>query len=179
MTALKIKVGSKNQPKVSAVEEILRDYAHLEHAEVVGVEASSEVPEQPTSLEEITAGATNRARNAFQDCDYSIGIESGFMVVPHSKSGYMNVCAAAIFDGTDMHLGLSSAFETPDTEIMRLTVEDGLTLAEAANKTGLTADGDIGMHEGVSGILTKGRVPRKELTKQALRSALIHIDIHE
>ena len=88
----------------------------------------------------------------------------------------MNVCAAAIYDGSETHFGLSSGFETPDREIMRLVVEDGFSLDKAANQAGLTTDPKIGSNEGVSGILTKGKVTRKEYTKQALRTALIHID---
>lgn len=32
---ISIKVGSKNQAKLDAVAEILKDYAHLEHADIV------------------------------------------------------------------------------------------------------------------------------------------------
>ena len=178
MPALTIKVGSKNKAKVSAVEEILQEYSHLKDAQVEGVIVSSEISEQPMSLEELSTGATNRARNAFQDCDYSIGIESGFMKVPQTKSGYMDICMVAIFDGMQMHVGLSSGFETPDSETMRLVIEDGLGFAQAANKTGLSSDEKVGQNNGVIGELTNGKVDRKEFTKQALRTALIHIDKH-
>jgi inosine/xanthosine triphosphatase len=173
---MKIAVGSKNPAKVEAVREILQDYPHLKDAEVTGIEVPSGVSDQPLSLEEITTGAMNRAKAAFSDCDYSIGIEAGFMKVPNSKSGYMNMCAVAIDDGKETHLGLSSGFETPDREIMRLVIEDGFPLDKAANQTGLTHDPKIGSGEGVSGLLTRGKVTRKEYTKQALRTALIHID---
>lgn len=173
---MKIVVGSKNPAKVEAVREILQDYPHLMGAEVVGVEVDSGIAEQPTSLEEVTQGAVNRSKHAFLECDYAIGLEAGFMKVPNSKSGYMNISACAIYDGTDTHLGLSSAFETPDKEIMRLVVEDGLSLDKAANAVGLTADEHIGRNEGVSGILTRGRVSRKEYVKQSVRMALVHID---
>ena len=179
MSALTIKVGSKNKAKVAAVEEILQDYPHLKDYVVEGVEVLTEVPEQPIGLEEITRGATARARNAFEDCSYSIGIESGLALIPGTKSGYMDVCIAAVYDGKDSYLGLSSGFEPPDSEIIRLVIEDGLDFSAAANHVGLTRDPKIGRNEGVIGILTKGKVDRKEYTKQALRGALIHIDIHE
>ena len=179
MPALTIKVGSKNKAKVAAVEEILQDYPHLKGAHVEGVEVSSGVSDQPLSLEELSLGATNRARKAFQDCDYSVGIESGFMKVPHTKSGYMDICMAAVFDGKIMHVGLSSGFETPDLETMRLVVEDGMEFSHAAHKTGLSNDKKTNEVAGVIGDLTRGIIDRKEFTKQALRSALIHIDTHE
>lgn len=173
---MKILVGSKNPAKVEAVREILQDYPHLMDAEVVGFEVPTEVSDQPVTLEEIVSGATVRAKNVYAECDYGIGIEAGFMPVPGSKSGHMNVCVAAIYDGTETHIGISSGFETPNKEVMRLVVHEGLTLDKAANEVGMTIDPLIGRHEGVSGILTKGRVTRKEFTKQALRMALIHID---
>ncbi|MEK7453115.1 MAG: hypothetical protein AAB614_02665 [Patescibacteria group bacterium] len=47
---MKIKVGSQNQVKISAVAEILLDYPHLLHSEVIGVDSSSDVSHQPKSL---------------------------------------------------------------------------------------------------------------------------------
>ncbi len=171
-----ITVGTKNQSKLDAVVEILKDYPHLIDAEVRSTEVSSGVSDQPVSLEETIVGAQNRAKAAFAESDYSIGIESGLMQVPHTKSGYMDVCAVAIYDGTEYHLGLSSGWEFPDKEINRIIVEDGLDMSQAINKVGLTADPSIGSKAGAIGILTKGRLPRKEYTMQALRTALIHID---
>jgi inosine/xanthosine triphosphatase len=176
---MKIAVGSKNKAKVEAVQEILRDYSHLADAEVVGIEVASEIADQPKSLEETITGAMNRARNAFDGVEYAVGIESGLMQVPHSKSGYMDVCVAAIYDGTDHYLGLSSAWEFPNPEVMRMIVEGDTNMSEVINRVGLTSDANIGANEGAIGIVTKGRLARKAFTKEALRSALIHIDIHE
>ncbi len=176
---MKIIVGSKNPAKVEAVREILQDYPHLKDAEVVGVEADSGMGDQPLSLEETTQGAVNRAKAVFIDCDYAIGLEAGFMKVPNSKSGYMNVSACAIYNGTESHLGLSSAFETPDKEVMRLVSEEGLTLTDACLRTGLEKDTESArVTHGVIGTLTGGRVNRKEYVKQSLRMALLHIDTH-
>lgn len=175
-TKLKIKVGSKNQAKVSAVEELLSDYSHLSGADVVGTGSSSQVSDQPLSLEETVRGAMNRAKNCFEECDYSFGIESGLMKVPGSKSGYMDVCVCAIFDGKELHLGLSSAWEFPDRKVMDLIVKNGLDMSQAINKAGMTKNASIGSAEGAIGILTKGRIDRKEYTKQALRMALIHLE---
>jgi len=175
-TTMLIKVGSKNQAKVSAVAELLREYPHLSHADVAGVASSSDISDQPLSLEETVRGAMNRARNCFLECNYSVGIESGLMTVPGSKSGYMDVCVAAIYDGKEFHLGLSSAWEFPDTKVMDLIVKGGLDMSQAINKAGMTNNAKIGAAEGAIGILTKGRIDRKEYTKQALRVALIHLE---
>ncbi|MEK9184531.1 MAG: DUF84 family protein [Patescibacteria group bacterium] len=173
---MKVTVGSTNPAKVEAVREILQDYPHLKDAEVVGVEADSGVGDQPKTLADVITGSINRAKAAYTDATYSIGLESGLMEVPFTKSGYMDVCACAIFDGTEHHLGLSSGWEFPDKEINRLILEEGLDMSQAINKVGLTADPAIGAGQGAIGILTKGRLDRKAYTKEALRTALIHID---
>ena len=103
---MRINVGSKNQVKVDAVKEIIKDYDFLSEAEVLSLEVPSGVYKQPVSINETIQGAMNRAKSAFQNCKYSFGIESGLMKVPYAKTGYMNVCACAIYDGKDYHLGL-------------------------------------------------------------------------
>lgn len=173
---MKIVVGSKNQAKLNAVSEILLEYPHLAHAQIVGAEASSKVSDQPKSLEETVRGAKNRAKAVFKNCDYSIGIESGLMQVPGSKSGYMDVCVCAIYDGEEFHVGLSSAWEFPEVSTTNLMIEEGLDMSQAINKAGMTKNPQIGSAEGAIGILTKGRMNRKDYTKQALRTALIHLE---
>ena len=173
---MKINVGSKNPAKVGAVAGIIKEYPHLAHAEVKGVEASSDVSNQPKSLDETIRGAMNRAKRAFKGCDYGVGVESGLMTVPHTKSGYMDVCACAIYDGREFHLGLSSAWEFPDKAIIGSMIKEGIDMNEAVHRAGLTRKSRVGSEEGAIGILTKGRVNRKEYTKQALRMALIHLE---
>lgn len=173
---MKIVVGSKNQAKIAAVAEILQEYPHLAGAEVSGVEAASNVSDQPKSLEETVRGARNRAEGVFGECDYSIGIESGLMHVPGSKSGYMDVCVCAVYDGSEFHIGLSSAWEFPEVSTTDLMIKEGLDMSQAINKAGMTKNPQIGSAEGAIGILTKGRVNRKEYTKQALQTALIHLE---
>lgn len=173
---MRIVVGSTNPSKVDAVKESILDYPYLAKAEVVGVKADTGVAEQPKTLDETITGAINRAKKAFQNCDYSIGIESGLMVVPQAKSGYMDLCVAAIYDGDEIHLGFSSAWEFPDPTIMHMILHEGHNMSDAINIAGLTTNPDIGMAEGAIGILTKGRLTRKAYHKQALLTALIHLD---
>jgi inosine/xanthosine triphosphatase len=173
---LLIVVGSTNKAKVEAVQEIIRDYPHLALAQVRGLGTISGVSDQPKSLLETITGAMNRSHSVYDGADYSIGIESGLMEVPHSKSGYMDICVCAIYDGTEFHLGISSAWEFPDPKVTALMIEEGLDMSQAINKAGLTTNLNIGTEEGAIGILTKGRIDRKEYTKQALRTALIHLE---
>ena len=172
---IRINVASKNQMKVEAVREVVPLYDLLRGAEVVSVEAKSDVSEQPRSLEETIQGAINRAKSAFNSCTYSVGIESGIMPVPHTKTGFMDFSACVIYDGKNCHLGLSSAFEFP-IAVTKMINEQGLDANEAFYNSGLTKNKKIGSSEGAIGLLTKNRVTRKEYTKQAIMMALIHLE---
>jgi len=170
-----IKIASQNPTKVEALREIIQDYPDLKMAEVVAISVPSEVSEQPKSLEETIRGAMNRSHNAFSDCYYSFGVESGLMAVPYTKTGYMDVCVCSIFDGSNYHLGLSSAWEAP-IKVVDYMVNEGLDMNDAAFKAGLTKDKKVGSADGLVGIVTKGRLTRKGYTKEAIRTALIHVD---
>lgn len=172
---MKIIIGSKNKVKVEAVKEIAVHYEMFDGVIFDMINVESGVADQPKSLEEVVEGAKNRAKNARKGGDLGVGLESGLMDVPGSKSGKMDLCACAIFDGKEFHLGLSSAFECP-TEMNRLMLEEGLDMSQACNKIGLTDNPEIGSEEGAIGILTKGRMTRKDYTKQSIITALIHLE---
>jgi len=61
-------------------------------------------------------------------------------------------------------------------EVSGYMFNDGLNMNEAAYKAGLTKDLNVGAKEGLIGIMTKGRLTRKEYTKEAIRTALIHLE---
>jgi inosine/xanthosine triphosphatase len=167
MAAKKIRVGSLNMNKIDAVREVFTGY------EVTGIACKSDVREQPMDLDEIIRGAIFRARSVFVDCEYSVGIEDGISQVPGAKSGYMNFCACAIFDGKRVFLGLGPAFEYP-LECTRRVVEEGITISEAFSP--FTDKPDIGYEEGIIGWLTQGRISRKDYTKHSVEMAKIQID---
>ena len=163
----RIIVASLNQNKINAVKESFPSY-HVE-----GVSSPSGVPEQPIGLNEIIRGSINRAKGAFGNCSYSVGIEDGISSVPETKSGYMNFCCCAVYDGKKIYLGLGPAFEYPP-ECTMMVIEKGVTISEAF----LPVSGrpDIGYEMGIIGWLTKGRINRKDYTKQAVEMARIQID---
>ena len=145
---MKINVGSKNNVKIEAVEETIQNYSFLRNSEVTGIEVLSNVSEQPKSLEETIVGAKNRAKNAFRNCDFSFGIESGLFKVPETKSNYIDICACVILDGKNFHIGMSSAFEYPK-EVMELILKDGLDASKAMFRSWLTKDKNIGSDIGL------------------------------
>jgi inosine/xanthosine triphosphatase len=172
---MKIIIASLNPQKIAAVKELAAEYPMLKGAHIESVSVASGISDQPKSLEETVRGAINRAKASIGDANHSFGLESGLMEVPYTKTGIMDVCVCAIFDGKNVHLGLSSAFEFPKA-IARLVHEKGMNLSEATATVGLTANKNVGSAEGLIGILTNGRVTRLEYTKQAVRAALVHLE---
>ncbi|MEX2052579.1 MAG: inosine/xanthosine triphosphatase [Candidatus Paceibacterota bacterium] len=171
---MKINVGSKNITKIEAVKEAFNEFPNFTNSTVVGVEVDSGVHKQPKSIDETVQGAMNRAKSAFNDCDLSVGLESGLIVVPNTKSGYMDITMCAIYDGKVFHLGGSSAFEYPKSMIDLVFSKD-YDISEAAKAVGFSHDDNLGEREGMIGVLTKGKLNRQGYSKQAVITALIHL----
>lgn len=171
---MKVNVGSKNITKVQAVEELFQEFPEFSSAEIYSIEVDSGVHKQPKTIEETVQGAMNRARNAFNNCDLSIGLESGLIKVPYTKSGYMDTTMCAIYDGERFHLGGSSPFEYPKSMI-DLVFNKDQDISEAAKSVGFSHDDNLGKREGMIGVLTRGKLNRKEYSKQAVLTALIHL----
>jgi inosine/xanthosine triphosphatase len=171
---MKVNIGTKNKIKIEALRETVAGYDFLKGAIVSGTEVVSGVPDQPQNIEATVCGAKKRAQNAFKDCDFAVGVEDGLMAVPGSGAGFMNVTAAAFYDGERFYLGLSAAFEYPPA-VIRL-VKEGLDINQAFYKMELTGDPKIGSAQGAVGILTKGRWVRKDTVKQALTAALVQLE---
>lgn len=173
-----IAIGSTNRAKVAALEETIKHYPSFQEAKILSFSVPSEVADQPMSLHETIRGAKNRAKNAFVACGHchlSFGIESGLMMVPETSTGFLESSICCIFDGKEFYFGQSCAFELPQ-EILNLIVKDKLDLSQACLRSGVTTNPNLGSAEGFIGILTKGRITRKEYTKQAIVTALIHVE---
>ena len=73
------------------VQELLQEYPHLKNATVSSYEITSEVSDQPKSLDETIQGAMNRAKGVFEKGgDYGFGkggiLESGGLIQPVDKN---------------------------------------------------------------------------------------------
>ena len=98
MIILIVSVGSQNPVKIQATLNVLKKvYKDLE---VHSAEVDSGVPDQPIGLDQTIEGAVNRAKKSYsQNCDLSVGIESGLLETPHTITGYVDLQWCAIFDG--------------------------------------------------------------------------------
>jgi len=168
-----INIGSKNLNKINATKRAIADYTDW-GCKYKTLDVDSGISEEPRSLNETIDGAINRAKIAYKDCKYSIGIEDGIMKVPHASSGHLNFCACAIYDGENIHIGLSPSFEHPPSAA-KLLFQDGLGLNDTYFKLGLTNNPNLGSSEGVIGVLTEGKFPREDYTMYSVIMALTHL----
>ena len=201
-----VKVGSKNPVKIEAVTETLLDYPIFTGCQVIGVDVSSGISDQPKDDEETYQGALNRAFAALKSgADIGIGIESGMTQtalgcgnftaaviiekqfiekdlynlseVGETYESFTGLSCYEIADGChDMaiHFGQSTVFPLPG-KVANLML-NGKEMDDAVFELGLVDVPNIGEHEGFLSYLTKGRVSRKDYTKQALRMALISLE---
>jgi inosine/xanthosine triphosphatase len=175
MLGMKVGVGSKNKTKVGAVAELLKGYPMFAEAEVEGVVVQIEEFGHPKNIDETVRGAIDRAKQAQAGRDYGFGIEGGLMAVPHTKTGHMEVAACAIYDGKQVHLGLSPGCEWP-TKVLHSILHEGLDGSQAMKKHNFTAHEKMGEHEGMVGIFTGGRFTRTDYNKLAIMMALMHVE---
>ena len=133
-------------------------------------EISSGIRDQPSNLDEICEGAINRAINSFDGCDFSVGLEAGVYFVKHAESQYLNTCICVIYDGQRIRgIGQSSGFEHPQKVISECSLgkEIGLVYEKLSGKIG------IAQREGAIGLLSNGKLVRRQYTQEAVRNALL------
>ena len=167
-----LSVGTANAGKLQAVRRALAQYPLLARLEALPQKVESGVSDQPSTLEETTRGASNRARAAAArgGTVLGIGMESGLFDVGDDKT--FDVCACVIYDGTASHVGYSCAWELPP-KIRRLVKESGMNLTDAFNEAGICDDPKIGDKGGVLAVVTGGRVTRPDYTVQAIQMAVV------
>lgn len=164
---MKINVGSKNPIKAQAVREAFLEF--FDNVKVNPVNVESGVSKQPTSLGEIVNGAKNRAVSCFDNCDYSVGLEAGVFPVLGTLTGYMDVGCCIIYDGEIRGVGFSPGFEYPKVIIQEVLKgrEVGNVSDELFNET------DSKQKQGTVGILSRGKILRKDFMKYGVMMALI------
>jgi inosine/xanthosine triphosphatase len=184
-------VGSTSPPKISAVRTAFERFGAS--AEVTGVDVPSGVSPQPVGLAEITAGARNRAREAYaRDAGdresagvLAVGIEDGLVVLAELGSDPLNLACAVVCDRNRESAALSSAFAYPS-----MCAEPALSgrtpIGEVFDvfwreRTGVREREASGRGEGNVGKLTLGVLTREEYARHAVVCALIrflHPDLY-
>lgn len=168
-----IVIGSKNPAKVAAVHEFFLSHNDTQSLHFESQDVSSAVADQPMTLDETILGARNRALavySSFPSAVLAIGIEGGLTEVPYTHTGFMNICAAVIYDGISHFVGLSSGFEHPATAI-KLVREKGLEIRDAYITAGLEKSEQFSTRGGAIGFMTDQKLSRQEYCMQAIQTA--------
>jgi len=137
---MKIVLGSTSKAKKEILDKALRNSIKGKY-EIVGINADSEISDQPLSEDETVKGAVNRARNAFKqvpDADFAVGLEGGLNKV--DGANYFLVCGTAIVDNTQKaYIGVGGQLELPKEVSDRISNNEQFGEAireyEAKNKT--------------------------------------------
>jgi len=143
-----VRVGSTNPMKLKAARKAFAKF--FSRVKMVGVDVASGVSPQPLSFGEVVRGARERARRAFVDCDYSVGIEAGVFRVASVTPRPFQITMACVFDGTREALGSGPFFEIPESMVRKVIRSD----------------------KGSVALVTKGKVTREAVTAEAVVMAL-------
>ncbi|MDL2286305.1 DUF84 family protein [Desulfococcaceae bacterium OttesenSCG-928-F15] len=168
----RFRLGSMNPVKKEALAQVLAESGRFLNVEVCNMDADSGVSDQPMGFEDTLLGARNRASASWSaDFSFGVGIESGIIPVPLTKSGYMNLTSCVLFDGKEFFTGLGPAFELPEA-VVGFILEEKMELDSAIKAAGLSNNPRIGYSEGLIGLLTKNVITRMHYTKPAIHMAL-------
>lgn len=174
ISRMKIVIGSTNSLKVSALTEVIPLFDFLKNSILISQSVPSGISEQPLSLQETIDGAQNRALAAAAYGNIGIGIENGLCNIPGTDR-YFDIGVCCIYANNRFAFGFSQGFEIPKS-VLNYILNQKLDLSQALNRAGLTHNKQIGAGQGAIGILTKGRITRKDCIKQAMIIALAQLE---
>lgn len=163
-----VAAGTKNPAKVNGIKDAFSKY--FRDPELRPVDSSSVARAQPRGLDEMTAGATARARFALSAAggDFGVGVEAGIFTI--GDVYFDNQVAAIVDHSGKVSLGHSAGYMLP-REAMEKLFRDGRELERWAEEvSGINEVGDKG---GLIKYLTGDRMTRTELTEQCVVTALV------
>lgn len=166
---LNVGIGSKNPVKVGAVRDVFRTFAkELGAASFRPADPERSVPEQPFSVETMQ-GALSRARLSLRGNDLGVGIEAGLFSVGELGAVYdVQYCVVVDRAGT-VTSGHGMGFSYPSSVLAE--VARGRTIGDVISEVS-GIDG-VGRKGGAIGYLSHGKMGRRELTRQAVMSAML------
>ena len=180
MEKIKIAVGSTRRPKLTAVNEAIRDFGAVlapgMEFEVIGVEVESGVGHTPANRAELMLGARQRAgalvrlaREEAESWRYFVGLEGGLDIIEDGENRRVMLESwAYVSDGRDGHYGRSGGVEIPHA-LAHEVLENGVELSAAIDRFA----GAVGVRDaqGAWGVLSSGLISRTEAFRVAVVAA--------
>lgn len=165
-SSLRLAVASANPVKLTAAKEAFM-LSWDKSIELISLDVSSGVPDQPMSYEETRLGAQNRVNNAIEkvEADYYIAFEGGVDLFEDGPKTFAVIC---ISNGDEMIFGQSAILPLPMSIYERLLggAELGTAMDELFNTQNIKQKG------GAIGQLTGGLETRMSIYKSATILAL-------
>ncbi len=171
-----VAAGTKNPAKLEGIRRAFGKY--FPDMELRPVDSTSVAKAQPRGLEEMTAGATARAKFALSKAggDFGVGVEAGIFTI--GEIYFDNQVAAIVNPSGKVSLGHSAGYSLPQQAMEKLFSEGKELERWAESISGIDEVGDKG---GLIQHLTKGKMTRTDLTEQCVVTALIpwlHRDVY-
>jgi len=168
---IKVVVGSRNPVKINAVRMALTTLLVGEHTDVslecLGIDAPSNVAEQPMTADETRLGAINRVNYCQQhhQADYYVAIEGG---VDNFSYGPATFAYIVIADKQKQSIGRSAILPLPP--VVYQALQAGEELGHVMDRLFNTLN--IKQKGGAIGLLTQGAATRQSNYTEALLLAM-------
>lgn len=171
-----VATGTKNPAKLEGIRRAFAKY--FPDVKLNPVDSASVAKAQPKGLEEMTSGATARAKFALSKAggDFGIGVEAGIFTI--GEVYFDNQVAAIVDSSGKVSLGHSAGYSLPRVAMEKLFSEGNELERWAESISGINEVGDKG---GLINYLTEGKMTRTDLTEQCVVTALIpwlHRDVY-
>ncbi|HET8690229.1 MAG TPA: inosine/xanthosine triphosphatase [Candidatus Saccharimonadales bacterium] len=166
---LQIAVGTKNQAKLQAVEQVFAKA--FGDTVVTGYDVASGVAEQPLTDEESITGAVNRAKAALGQAataHYGVGLEGN--VVTLADKMFLHGWVAVVDRTDQVGLGHSGGIELPDA--IRSRLDAGEELGPVLLDILGSEDNTIRQTIGANGVFSGGLYDRTQEFVDAVSCAL-------
>jgi len=173
---MKIAVGSQNPVKIKSVELAFKAVWPDKEWEVLSIDVSSGVSDQPMSDEESIKGAGNRAKQAIEktQADYGVGIEGGIQKIGEN---YFD-CGWVVILDKEKNQGIGSTIRMIAPLKMIEMVKQGMELGKVDDI--LFNKSNSKQAQGHFGLMTNNAVTRTDGYKDGVIAALsrfLHPDL--
>lgn len=171
---MKVLMGTKNPGKIEGAKQAFEQY--FENVEIEGISVDSEVGDQPIN-EEISKGAKNRVKNLKEyakvhniEADYYIASEAG---ITNLLENWIDINFVVIENSEGLQsVGTSQGFQIPDKYMEEIQATE---LGKVMDR--IFSGNELHKGKGGISILTKDKISRIDLTRNAFTMALIsHIN---
>lgn len=180
MDELIVAVGSTRPAKVQAVQkafetvekDLLGEKASVR---LIAFSVPSDVPDMPTSLEELMLGAKNRARNLQElgiEADYYVGLEGGFFQQRAGRDEPVQTFLqgwAFVTNGKTGSFGASYCSPVPEA-LVQAVYSEHLELGKIIDE--FSQAKNVRDNQGAFGVFTRNLLNRTDSFRTALLAAL-------